>query len=240
MIVRNIKYAFKKDHNVYIGRGDKARGIARSPLANPFWIRNQNDDEERKESIKQYRVWLWKKMQADDEAVWTALRKITAHSVLLCHCYPKACHGTVVRDAWTWAYKTGKIDQPRAERTPRTHYDERPILTAPAPVTVPLAPAPIAAPEPVTVNTLQRTLPPKKKQGRGAPRTPRGICYTTPDVRYNLIDDMAADLAELYSHMSPGMIDYLALTPDEQATRDAAFDTAEIAYEASQLAMAAA
>ena len=54
--------------------------------------------------------------------------------------------------------------------------------------------------EPAPVNSLQRTLPPKKKQGIGAPRKPRGIVYVKADVRYNRLDDMAADLGRTLHH----------------------------------------
>jgi len=232
MLVRNVKYAKKNDHNVYIGRGNEQR--KRSVLSNPFWIRNHNDEAERKESIEQYRVWLWKKMQSPDpkesEPIWSELRKITPNSVLLCHCYPKNCHGHVIVKAWEWAYKQGLIDpvwrnhtdakseQNTAKAAYRSLHPPLHSGLGPSQAYGPMDMAHItaackaqmdaqldeqileshsAACDCDAPNSLQRTLPPKKKQGRGAPRKPRGIVYSTPDTRYNLADDMLADLADL-------------------------------------------
>jgi len=238
MLVRNVKYARKTDHNVYIGRGNEVR--KRSVLSNPFWIRNQNDEQERKESIEQYRAWLWKKLQSPDPKesapIWEALRSIRPTSVLLCHCYPKNCHGWVVKAAWEWAYKQGliepvwinKTDDRTAQNKGKQSYRNvhKPLHSgmgpskAYGPLDLPAIPSARKVEldendlrrldsctanakldedilDTMPSNALQRTLPPKKKQGRGAPRKPRGIVYSTPDTRYNALDDMQADIADL-------------------------------------------
>lgn len=111
MLIRRVEYALKRDHNVYIGPGRE--NLERSPLAPPWKMRLLRDTpKERARLNREYKVWLWDKMQNDDPVIWKALRQIRESSVLNCHCYPKLCHGAVVACAWMWAHKQGLIDQP--------------------------------------------------------------------------------------------------------------------------------
>ena len=123
MEVRLLKYAMKANasRNVYIGSGEKARNIPRSPLAMPYELRQLNwkDDAERDEKIAQYKVYLWDILKNPNhpkhQLIWTKLRSLKEDSILLCYCYPKNCHGHVIVKAWQWARDNGKLDIPRAE-----------------------------------------------------------------------------------------------------------------------------
>ena len=83
---------------LYIGRANAYAGLAQSPLANPFKVK----DYGRGKTIAHYRRWLWERMQADDEVVLNALRAIDESTVLICWCAPGPCHGDVVKAAAVW------------------------------------------------------------------------------------------------------------------------------------------
>jgi hypothetical protein len=218
-----------------------------SPLNNPIRMEPKSTDAEREAErdrvIAEYGIWLRDKVKAGDPRVWSALRSITEASVLMCECYPRKCHGSKVVQMWTYLKNKGLIeplhtnhtDKSTLENVARANAKEvTPAHTALGPlpmdqITAALIDARLdeqileshavacdCAPAPV--NALQRSLPPKKKQGIGAPRKPRGIVYIKADVRYNRIDDIAADLAELYTTS-----EYVAATRDsvpETETRE--------------------
>jgi 6-pyruvoyl-tetrahydropterin synthase len=233
-IVREVKYARKNDHNLWIGplMTDHWGHIVRkkSALCVPYDLRvlNYKDDAQINAMLKNYAKWLYKQMQSSDpkqsEPVWTALRQIHEGSVLLCHCeLSKRCHGHVVIRAWQWARQQGLLDTvttphssdktlklvarangkalaPVVSNGPR---DEADILKALASAKLDeeiLESCPhdheICQPR---TDLLMQTLPPKKKQGIGALRKRRSIQYITTDVRYNRLDEIAADLEELYT-----------------------------------------
>jgi hypothetical protein len=86
------------DRWLYIGRQNRVAGLPRSPLANPFRVR----DYGRGQTIPLYRRWLWERIQNGDLAVMDALRTINEASVLVCWCRPGLCHGDVVKAAAAW------------------------------------------------------------------------------------------------------------------------------------------
>ncbi|MCI0395973.1 MAG: DUF4326 domain-containing protein [Chloroflexi bacterium] len=83
---------------LYIGRANRYAGLAQSPLANPFKVK----DFGRGQTIVHYRRWLWQRIQAGDEAVLNALRAIDESKVLVCWCAPDPCHGDVIKAAADW------------------------------------------------------------------------------------------------------------------------------------------
>lgn len=81
---------------MYVGRGCRRLGLARSPLANPFHLKGGK----RGSTLKQYKQWLWGKMVSGDEDVLRALREIQTCTTLMCHCrQPGPCHAHVVSKA---------------------------------------------------------------------------------------------------------------------------------------------
>jgi len=84
----------------YIGRANSYAGLARSPLANPFKVRDFGG--QRGATLGDYRRWLWERIRAGDTAVIEALRTIDEDTVLVCWCAPGPCHGDVVRAAAAW------------------------------------------------------------------------------------------------------------------------------------------
>jgi len=94
------------DRWVYIGRANSTAGLAQSPLANPFKVR---DFGGRGKTLPHYKRWLWQRIQAGDEAVLDALRAIDASSVLVCWCKPGPCHGDVVKAAAAWVQSQQQI-----------------------------------------------------------------------------------------------------------------------------------
>lgn len=93
------------DRWVYIGRANSYAGLPKSPLANPFKIKDLSGRGQTLppgSTLVHYRCWLWQHIQAGDEAVLDALRAIDASSVLICWCKPGPCHGDVVKAAAAW------------------------------------------------------------------------------------------------------------------------------------------
>jgi len=82
------------DTTLYVGRNNG------SPLGNPF--RPIGGEAGRQTAIRQYRHWLWKQLCTRNAAVLAELDKVTADTVLLCHCAPKDCHADVISKAWKW------------------------------------------------------------------------------------------------------------------------------------------
>src|SRR6266704_3667967 len=78
MQVKHIRNCSGDSREVYVGRG--------SALGNDF---RQDGEASRTASIKAYRAWLWKKLQAKDARVWQAMRTLKSDSILMCHCHPK-------------------------------------------------------------------------------------------------------------------------------------------------------
>jgi len=86
------------DNWTYIGRENKYAGVRASVLANPY----RRGKGEQDSTLGNYRKWLWAKIQAGDEDVIKALRRIDKHTILVCWCKPGPCHGDVVKAAAKW------------------------------------------------------------------------------------------------------------------------------------------
>ncbi len=71
---------------VYIGRP--------SVFGNPIYLKNEAD---RYDNIKQYRRYLYARIQNDPE--FAKKVKALAGKTLVCFCKPKACHGDVLASA---------------------------------------------------------------------------------------------------------------------------------------------
>lgn len=81
----------------YIGRG--------SPLGNPYPITQALP---RAQAIAKYKIWLQAKMDAQDPTVIKELTRLYVLAekqpiALECFCYPKPCHGEIIRRALTLA-----------------------------------------------------------------------------------------------------------------------------------------
>ena len=83
----------------YIGRENKTYGVRESPLANPFPLTRES---ERDGVIEDYREWLEKSLTEDFvRTEIERLKKIyldTGELNLVCWCFPRRCHGEVIRD----------------------------------------------------------------------------------------------------------------------------------------------
>lgn len=90
------------DRWVYIGRANRYAGLAQSPLANPFNVR---DFGGRGQTLPHYKRWLWERIQAGDETILDALKAMNAQTVLVCWCKPGPCHGDVVKAAAAWVQR---------------------------------------------------------------------------------------------------------------------------------------
>lgn len=77
----------------YIGRG--------SPLGNPFVIGQHGT---REQVIAKYKVWLREQIDAGNQTVLSELNRLGNKAIddkglaLQCFCYPKPCHGEVIKE----------------------------------------------------------------------------------------------------------------------------------------------
>ena len=89
---------------VYIGRAMPRLNRKASPLANPYKLRNPNDDAERDEVCDKYERWLDRQMVTNNPAICAEIERLAelAHRrgelVLGCFCAPKRCHGDGIRE----------------------------------------------------------------------------------------------------------------------------------------------
>ena len=96
--VINIKGKAKGTYH-YIGRG--------SVLGNPFVI---GKDGTREEVIQLYKRHLWESIKSHDGGVFREINllALTYHNTDLtlgCFCYPKECHGDVIKACIIWAHR---------------------------------------------------------------------------------------------------------------------------------------
>lgn len=82
----NIKYT--NEYDVYIGRGNSFRCLEKSKWANPFLL---EDDSKRIECILKYWNYI-----VNHSALISNLSELK-DKTLGCYCYPKLCHGHVLR-----------------------------------------------------------------------------------------------------------------------------------------------
>jgi hypothetical protein len=86
---------------VYIGRGNRWKGLRPSPLANRFIIGHDGD---RGEVIAKYDAWLTERIYvAGDRDVLEEMKRLAATVVqtgrleLACFCHPLLCHGDIIK-----------------------------------------------------------------------------------------------------------------------------------------------
>lgn len=95
------------DSYMYCGWGNRRLGLENSPLANPYTNKqnaraNRIRVANRDEAVEMYRVWLWKQICDQDQAVLGALHRVTPTTALICWCAPKRCHCEVIAGAAAW------------------------------------------------------------------------------------------------------------------------------------------
>lgn len=91
----------------YIGRG--------SPLGNPFVI---GKDGSREQVIAKYRVWLNEQIMRKNSVVLDELNRLGNKAIdekglaLQCFCYPKPCHGEVIKEKLVKAMYNYFVENP--------------------------------------------------------------------------------------------------------------------------------
>ena len=91
----------------YIGRG--------SPLGNPFII---GKDGSREQVIAKYRVWLNEQIMRKNPIVLDELNRLGNKAIdekglaLQCFCYPKPCHGEVIKEKLVKAMYNYFVENP--------------------------------------------------------------------------------------------------------------------------------
>lgn len=91
----------------YIGRG--------SPLGNPFVI---GKDGSREQVIAKYRVWLNEQIMRKNPVVLDELNRLGNKAIdekglaLQCFCYPKPCHGEVIKEKLVRAMYNYFVENP--------------------------------------------------------------------------------------------------------------------------------
>lgn len=92
----------------YIRRG--------SPLGNPFVI---GKDGSREQVIAKYRVWLNEQIMRKNQAVLDELNRLGNKAIdekglaLQCFCYPKPCHGEVIKEKLVKAMYNYFVENPK-------------------------------------------------------------------------------------------------------------------------------
>lgn len=92
----------------YIGRG--------SPLGNPFVIGKNGS---REQVIAKYRVWLNEQIMRKNPVVLDELNRLGNKAIdekglaLQCFCYPKPCHGEVIKEKLVKAMYNYFVENPK-------------------------------------------------------------------------------------------------------------------------------
>lgn len=92
----------------YIGRG--------SPLGNPFVI---GKDGSREQVIAKYRVWLNEQIMRKNPVVLDELNRLGNKAIdekglaLQCFCYPKPCHGEIIKEKLVKAMYNYFVENPK-------------------------------------------------------------------------------------------------------------------------------
>jgi len=92
----------------YIGRG--------SPLGNPFVIGKHGT---REQVIAKYKVWLQEQIDKGNPVVLDELNRLGNKAIdekglaLQCFCYPKPCHGEVIKEKLVQAMYNYFIENPK-------------------------------------------------------------------------------------------------------------------------------
>ncbi|GHU78137.1 hypothetical protein FACS1894188_13120 [Clostridia bacterium] len=80
----------------------------KSPLGNPFYLADVNDNAKRDEVCDKYEILFEEKLSQNNDAVVNELQRLLAlywqygKLNLFCFCAPKRCHGETIR-AWILA-----------------------------------------------------------------------------------------------------------------------------------------
>lgn len=98
-----------KNKNHYKGDGEY---IGRpSKLGNPFPV---TKTQPRKEAIERYSIWLYDALEYNDPIITKELDHLFSILIkeqsltLLCWCYPKPCHGDIIKEVLLRKYHTGE------------------------------------------------------------------------------------------------------------------------------------
>jgi len=72
----------------------------KSPLGNPFKMKNEND---RQKVIEEYKKWISNQLKHGNAFISTEYLRLLemaskGNLVLICWCAPKACHGDVLKE----------------------------------------------------------------------------------------------------------------------------------------------
>lgn len=103
-IINGKKVGFIGEDKIYIGRRNSCYELEASPLANIFGVRSNG----RESSIEKYKIYLFQQVAKGTGPVYEELLRIARlhnngeHIKLACWCYPKPCHGDVVKQVVTW------------------------------------------------------------------------------------------------------------------------------------------
>lgn len=103
-IINGKKVGFIGEDKIYIGRRNSCYNLQASPLANIFGVKSNG----RTSSIEKYKGYLLQHVAKAtgpvyEELLYIArLHKEGKHIKLACWCYPKACHGDVVKQVVIW------------------------------------------------------------------------------------------------------------------------------------------
>ena len=116
--VVNVKHpisTWPTPHWHYVGRGMRGRKALlypRSPLANPFKLKDCNG---RDDCSGRYQRWLWQEMATHAPEVEAELSKVMRYSLTLdgislgCWCAPQSCHADVIKAAVEWLWSEGTV-----------------------------------------------------------------------------------------------------------------------------------
>jgi hypothetical protein len=95
-----------RNKKTYKGKGEY---VGRSSvLGNRFKMKSEDD---RKEVVTRFKVWLWQQMQADNREVLNELYRLLLIAReeeelnLICWCAPEACHADVIAAAIRYLHK---------------------------------------------------------------------------------------------------------------------------------------
>jgi len=104
-IINGKKDGFIGENKIYIGRHNSHYELAASPLANIFGVKSEKG---RGSSIEKYVGYLFQQVASGKGPMYEELVRLAQlhnegqHIKLACWCYPKPCHGDVVKKVILW------------------------------------------------------------------------------------------------------------------------------------------
>lgn len=102
-VVNGKNTGFFGPYLTYIGRKSELRRLQASPLANPFPMAH-NTQEERERVVKEFEQYLLDKISSGDKDIIAAMDELQEKHDnkeilrLVCYCAPKLCHGEVIKE----------------------------------------------------------------------------------------------------------------------------------------------